>query len=488
MPESDPQLIASGVPGLDTVLGGGLRPGHLYFLEGEPGTGKTTLALQFVLEGARRGERCLFISLAESAEEIRIVADAHGWSLEGVEVRDLTEVEHGMRPTTLFELSEVELGARMDALLAELQTLRPQRLVLDALSALRVMSTQAGELRRHVELFRARAREVGATTLVADDLLGEQALHPRSLAWGILRLEQRAGDYGPTRRRLWVPKLRGQRCRAGYHDLRIDTGGLLVFPRLVAKQEPVSWEHAQVSTGMAEIDRLLGGGLERGTSVGIIGPPGCGKSTLATLLALACAGRGERVAFCCFDESLDTFRLRAAGQGLELEPHLEAGRVVLRKFDPAELAPGELACELAREVSDNDTRLVVIDSLNGYLQAMPHESFMNLHVHGLLSYLGECGVLSVLTLAQPSALNRQDGLAVDLSFLTDTVVAQRYFEAYGTIRYALSVLKKRYGEHERTIREYRLGKGGIAVGEPLDDFRGVLSGSPEYVGDREPLL
>jgi circadian clock protein KaiC len=480
-------LIASGVPGLDEVLGGGLRAGHIYFVEGAPGTGKTTLALQFALEGVRRGEATLVISMAECADELCTSAASHGWDLSGLALRDLAAPD-AVRSTALFELSEVELDERVDAVLAEMDALRPARLVLDTLGALRDFCTQPWQFRRRLEQFRDKAQALGTTMLFTDDLTGGEQLRPRSLAWGLIQLEQRIGDYGPPRRRLWLPKLRGQPYSGGCHDMRIATGGVQVFPRLEtpAPTEPAAG--GQVQSGVAELDTLLGGGLERGTSLGILGPPGCGKSTLVCLFALAAVARGERAALYLFDEAEETLKLRCRSQQLDVDAALASGLLALRQLDPAEVAPGELARELHTEVVERGTRIIAIDSLNGYLQAMPDERFMSLHVHHLLSWLGRHRVLSLLTLALPSPLSQKAGLDLDLSYITDAVIAQRYFEAYGSIRYALSVIKKRYGDHERAIREFRIGAGGIIVGAPLAEFRGVLSGVPEYVGERQPLL
>ena len=480
-------LIPSGIPGLDNILGGGLRPGHLYFVEGTAGTGKTTLGLQFALQGLREREPVLFVSLAESIGELQTIADAHGWDLTGLELRDLAAAGD-VHSTALFELSEVELDDRVQALLTEMDALKPKRLVLDTLAALRALSMQSGEFRRHVERFRSKAQALGTTMLVTDELTGSAELHPRSLAWGVIQLEQRIGDYGPPRRRLWLPKLRGQAYRGGYHDLRILSGGLHVFPRLESSTVATGSEPRQIASGVEALDALLGGGVQRGTSLGIIGPPGCGKSTLVCTYALAAAARGERAVLYLFDESIETLKLRAQSQGMDLGQALASELLLLRQVDPAEFSPGELAQELALEVSERGTRIIGLDSLNGYLQAMPDECFMSLHIHGLLTWLGKHGVLTLLTLAQPSPLTRQEGLAVDLSYITDAVIAQRYFEAYGSFRYALSVIKKRYGDHERAIREFRIGSTGIVVGEPLSEFRGILSGVPEYVGKSQPLL
>ncbi|TVQ88113.1 MAG: circadian clock protein KaiC [Chromatiaceae bacterium] len=486
MPSSS-AFMASGVPGLDDILGGGLRRGHLYFVEGEAGCGKTTVGLQFALQGLRDGESALVVSMAESVAELEIIAESHGWDLGGLAIRDLGGA-HAAHPTALFAFSEVELDDRVQAILAEMDTLKPQRLVLDTLAALRALNVQTGQFRRHVELFRSKAMTLGTTMLITDELTGAEDLHPRSLAWGVLRLEQQIGAYGPPRRRLWLPKLRGQAHHEGYHDLRIVRGGVRVFPRLASSADAGSFEAGQIPSGIAQLDALLGGGAARGTSLGIIGPPGTGKSTLLCTFALAAAARGERAALYLFDESIETLKMRAKAQSMDLEPALASGLLLLRQVDPAERPHGELARELALDVSQRDTRIVAIDSLNGYVRAMPDERFTHLHIHALLAWLAKRGVLTLITLAQPSPPTQPCGPAVDLSYIADAVIAQRYFEAYGKIRYAVSVLKKRYGNHERTIREFSIGDTGIIIGEPLAEFRGVLTGTPEYVGQEQPLL
>jgi len=480
-------LVPTGIPGLDTVLQGGLRAGNLYFVEGDPGTGKTTFALQFLLEGVRCGERCLMISLAESPEEIDAIAASHGWSTDGCTVRDLID-PNTVQSSALFEVSELALEERVHTMLAEMEALKPQRLVLDTLSALRIYNEQSGQFRHHVERLRSKAAELGATLLVTDERAGQRELHPRSLAWGIIRMEQEVSPYGPSRRWLWVPKLRGQAYHGGVHHMRILTGGVRVFPRLVVDRAAAPAQTGRLSSGSAPLDALLGGGFECGSSVGIVGPPGCGKSTLVSSVAMAAAERGERVAFYAFDESLATFRRRCASQGLDVEPVIASERLALRQIDPGQMPAGELARELADEVVRNGTQIIIIDSLNGYLQVMADDPSVHLQVHDLLGYLSAQGALTLVTLVQPSSVNRNPGLPVDLSYLTDSVVTQRYFEAYGEIRYAMAVMKKRHGDHERTIREYKIGQGGIVLGEPLTDFRGVLTGTPEYLGNAKPLL
>lgn len=488
MQDQPTHLITSGVPGLDEVLSGGLRRGRVYFVEGETGSGKTTLALQFALAGVAAKEQVLLISLSEPSHELGLIAQSHGWSLDNFTVRDLAEPGPDETTTTLFHVSEVHLEQRIQALTAEIEALKPQRLVIDTLSSLRALSDQPGQLRRYVEQIQRLVSEMGCTTLVADELGGNDLLHPRSLAWGILRLEQQLGDYGPPRRRLYVPKLRGQTYSGGYHDFRIRTGGIEVYPQLRAVGAGERIPEEQVSSGIGALDSLLGGGIERGTSLAVLGPPGCGKSTLCTQFALAFAEGGERAAIYLFEESVKVFRLRAHSQGLDIESQGE--RIQVRAVNPAELAPGEFSSGIARSVRTQGVRLVIIDSLNGYLQAMPDEGFMSLHVHDILSFLAQQGVITLMTMSQPGRAGGSLALPIELSYLVDTVITQRYFEAMGSIRYAISVLKKRYGDHERTIREYRIGSKGLTLGEPLTQFSGVLLASPAYTGGQEgsPLL
>jgi circadian clock protein KaiC len=370
-------LIPSSIPGLDLVLHGGLRRGRMYFVEGESDTGKTTLALQFTRARLDSGERALIISLSETITELQLIATSHGWTLDGIALRDLSEESEMEGTTTLFHISEIHLEERIQALLREIQPVRPQRLVIDTLSSLRVVSDQPSQLRRHLEDIQRRLPALGCTTFVADETSGNELFHPRSLAWGILRLEQQLSGYGPERRRLYIPKLRGQPYSSGYHDIRIRKGGAHVYPRLApanVERQPDHRVGEQVSSGIQALDALLGG-IERGTSLAVLGPPGCGKSTLCAQFGVAFAQRGERVAIYLFDESTEVFRLRARGQGMDLDAEALQARVTVRTINPAELSPGEFAWELSRAAEKEEARLIVIDSLNNYLEAMPDERF-----------------------------------------------------------------------------------------------------------------
>jgi len=481
-------FISSGVPGLDEVLGGGLRPGFLYFLEGDSGTGKTTLALQFLLEGARRGERTLVVSFSETAGELATAAVSHGWTLDGIHVRDLTDgMDKGGAPV-LFHLSETTLDERVSELLDAVDEVRPERMVVDTLSALRILSDHPGHLRRQMEMIQHRVRQRDCTLLMVDRVFGEDLLHPRSLAWGIVRLEQIFRQYGPERRRMYVPKLRGQRYLGGYHDMRINTGGVEIFPSLRTAASRSAVESELTSTGLGSLDALLGGGLRAGTSTALLGPPGSGKSTLVSQLAVSLANRNLHGTIFLFDESVETFRVRARCQDLNIDACLDNGTLRVHRVDPAECSPGQFADRLRRLVEKNDLGFLAIDSLNGYLHAMPDEQFMHLHVHDLLNYLAAKGVITLLTMTQPGPFDSGQRIAMDLSYLADTAILQRFFESEGAIRWAISVMKKRYGHHEHTIREYRIGSGGLELGEPLTRFRGVLTGVPEYTGEQSPPI
>jgi circadian clock protein KaiC len=482
------RLASSGVPGFDEVLIGGLERENLYLIEGTPGSGKTTMALQFLIEGARHGERALYITLSESEQELRKTAASHGWSLEGVTILQVTPLEADPEQQQgLLHPSEVELGHTIKLIMDKIDQEKPARLVIDALTELRLLAEETFNYRRQILTLKRFFSERDCTVLALDDLTETvPGLHLHSVVHGVFSLEQRRMEYGAVRRRLSVVKLRGVDFRSGYHDYIIRTGGLRVFPSLVAAQHKASFPHEPISSEKPELDALLGDALRRGTSTLLIGPSGVGKSTLAIQIALAAAKRGERAALFAFDESYRTAADRALRLGLDLDGVKEAGRLSWTDLSPTTLSPGEFVSDVQREVAAG-AKVVVIDSLNSYVASMPQEQALILHMHELLTYLGNQGIVTILILAQHGLVG-ETHVPLDLSFMADTLVLLRYFEAEGQVRKAVSVLKSRAGEHESTIREYTLSsKTGVTVGEPLRAFQGVLTGVPRFVGKRETL-
>jgi circadian clock protein KaiC len=474
------------VIGLDDVLDGGLAREHLYLLEGVPGSGKTTLALQFLLDGARRGESGLYITLSESEEELRVVADSHGWSLDGIEVRELIPGADSLLPDeqySMFHPSEIELAQTTKAILADVEQIKPERVVLDSLSEMRLLSANPLRYRRQILALKQFFTGRSCTVLLIDDLTGtRQDLQVQSIAHGVIRLEQLYPEYGAERRRLIVLKLRGTHFRGGYHDFVIRRGGVQVFPRLVASEHRPPPRFEKLESGLPSLDALLGGGVERGTSTLLVGAAGTGKSSIAAQFVATAAARGQSSLMLIFDESLQTLLNRCGGLGIGLQPWLENGRVTVQQLDPAGLSPGEFAQRIRQAVDDRHVSLVVIDSLNGYLNAMPGERFLIVHLHELLMYLGQQGVATILIGAHQGLIGTSMVTPVDATYLADAVVLLRYYEARGEIRQAISVVKKRGGAHERTIRELRLESGGIRIGEPLREFRGLLTGVPVLEG------
>jgi len=491
--ESDAELprISSGSIGLDLILGGGFDPERMYLYEGQPGTGKTTLALQFLLEGVRRGERTLYITLSETERELALVAQRHGWSLAGVDVFELVPSETTLDPSqelTILQPSEMELSETSQLIFEKVEELNPTRIVIDSLSELRLLAQSALRYRRQVLALKHFFSSRKSTVILLDDLTAQQKdLQLHSIVHGVVLLEQLAIDYGAERRRLRVVKMRGIPFAGGFHDFTIERGGLRVYPRLIAAEHHKDFAGDFVPSGNAELDALLGGGLERGTNALLIGAAGVGKSSIAVTYAITAAQRGEHSMIFAFDEGRGTIRARAKSLGLPFEEAVERGLIKLQQIDPAELSPGEFAQLVRESVEREEARIVVIDSLNGYLNSMPDERFLVLQMHELLSYLSQLGVLSILVLAQHGLVGPME-TPVDISYLSDAVLMLRYFEYDGTVRRALSVVKKRSGNHEHTIREFQLSHHGVRLGPPLKGFSGILSGTPIYTGDVTPLL
>jgi circadian clock protein KaiC len=483
-----PSRMATGIEGLDNILAGGFPANRIYLIEGDPGTGKTTLSLQFLMEGARRGEAGLYVTLSETKEELIAVAASHGWTLDGFQIYELLPTADSLNPETqytIFHPSEIELGETTSAVLEEVKRINPRRVVFDSLSEMRLLAREPLRFRRQILALKQYFAGQQSTVLLLDDKVTDgQELQVQSIAHGVVSLEHLAVEYGAERRRLRIIKLRGSRFRGGYHDFNIETGGVVVFPRLIAAEHRQKFEKEFVKSGIKELDSLLGGGLDRGTSTLALGPAGSGKSSLAAQFAAVAAARGERSAIFIFDETRETYLGRAAGIGTDIQGYVDDGLITIQQVDPAELTPGEFAHSVRSCVARDGARLVVIDSLNGYLNAMPEERFLTIQMHELLTYLNQQGVVTLIIMAQHGFLGTAMQTPVDVSYLADTVLMLRYFEAEGEIRRALSVVKKRSGAHERTIRELSISSEGIKVGKPLTEFRGVLTGVPWFEGTR----
>ena len=481
----------TGLDGLDEVLGGGLPRDHIYLLDGEPGTGKTTLALQYLLEGVKEGERGLYVTLSESEAELTEVARSHGWTLDNVTVFELTAeaAEAGDEDYTIFHPAEVELRQTLAAVFEIVERVKPTRLVIDSLSEMRLLARDALRFRRQILSLKQFFAGRECTVLLLDDKsapAGDMQLH--SLAHGVIMLEHIALEYGAERRRLQVTKLRGVRFRGGYHDFRIRTGGIQVFQRIRTAATTRLATDGVMLSGNPRLEALLGGGITRGTSTLVTGAAGTGKTVMCVQYMRAAVERGETVSAFMFDERLSTFRLRAEALGFRLDEAMKDGRLRIHQIEPTEMSPGEFANVVADAVQNKGSSVIVIDSINGYMNAMPSERLLGIQLHELLSFLSNHGVTSILTLVQHGVFGGPVDEEAEVSYLADTVVLLRYFEYQGSVRNAISVVKKRSGPHEKTIREFRIGEGGLAVGEPLEQFQGVLTGVPRYEGAREPLM
>lgn len=492
MPANDPTLrtASTGIVGLDDILNGGLTLDRMYLIEGTPGTGKTTLGLGFLLSGAAAGASCLYITLAETEVELRAVGASHGWSLDSLHLFEMVPADGFSedQEQTLLHPSEVELGETVRSIMAKVDELRPARVVLDSLSELRLLAQSPIRYRRQILALKHFFSTRECTVLFLDDKGASGSdLQLHSIAHGVISLDQTLASFGAQRRRIHVVKMRGLAFRGGYHDFEIERGGLRVYPRLVASEHDTADNAAAITTGLPELDALLGGGLVPGTATLLTGPAGVGKTTTSVQCMVAALERGENAAYFLFDERMPTLMVRSKALGMDLQPYLTSGQLLMRAIDPAEMSPGEFAASVRSAVESHGARIVVIDSLNAYLQSMPNEQFLVLQMHEMLTYLGQKGVASLLILGLHGVTGdvRSD---VDLSYLSDTVVQLRYFEAHGEVRQAISVIKTRTARHERTIREFQISEDGLQLGEPLRQFQGVLTGVPTFLGEGRNLM
>jgi circadian clock protein KaiC len=485
--KSEPERCVTGISGLDPILGGGLPKNRLYLLQGEPGTGKTTLALQFLLNGRKLGEKGLYITFSETKDELESVAKSHGWDVDGVSLLELSAIEEQLKPefqNTVFHPSEVEMNETTKILFETVERERPSRIVFDSVSEMRMLAETPLRYRRQMLALKQYFSGKNCTVLLLDDLTASPTdLQVQSIVHGVINLQKLHPEFGDERRRLNVVKLRGVQFVGGHHDYVIKKGGIQIFPRMISGGytglQTISFEQESISSGIAALDILLGGGLDKGTSNLFLGPAGTGKSTLAIQYAVAAAQRGERSAIFAFEESLHTLISRTEALGTNIRKFISEGLIEVEKIDPAQMSPGEFSSRICTAVTERNVTTVVIDSLNGYLHAMPQEQFLILQLHELLSFLGNRGVVTIMVLAQQGMMGHLMTTPVDLTYLADTVLITRFFESRGSVKKAVSVIKKRGGSHETTIREFSLGSHGVVVGSPLNQFQGVLSGVPQ---------
>lgn len=485
-----PDRVSTGISGLDKILKGGLPKNRLYLIQGDPGTGKTTMGLQFLLDGEQKGETGLYITLSESREELTSVGLSHGWDLNSLNIYDLTVSGESLRDDsryTVFHPAEVELDETTRAVLNEVERVNPARIVFDSLSEMRMLASESLRFRRQIFALKQYFLEKQCTVMLLDDRTSDFTDRQlESIAHGVINLNYVPPVYGRQQHTLQIIKMRGVKFQSGTHDYNIETGGIILFPRLDSTEGKKNFKIDAIRSSSGNLEQLLGS-LDYGTSTIITGPAGIGKSTMAMMYAYAVAESGERTAVYLFDESIETLYKRMSALGLDITEHVAAGRIFIRQIKLAELTPGELAHSISVEVEENKVRLVIIDSVNGYLMATPQERFLTMQFHELLAYLNNQGVVSILVVGQYGLVGTMQS-PIDMSYLADTVVLLRFFEAEGEVRQAISVLKKRTGRHERTIREFQIGNGGIQLGEPLKDFHGVLTGVPVYEGRGDNLM
>jgi circadian clock protein KaiC len=481
--------ITTGIEGLDEILDGGLLRGYMYVVEGHSGTGKTTLGLQFLIDGRARHESCLLITTAETRDELAMTAQSYGWSLAGIELLELSQVDIIAQPEqrqTVFRSSQLELDEITRTIVTELERVQPARVVLDSVSVLRDMASEPFVYRRHILSLKNALTARGCTALVTDEWLENPDLHLRTLAHGVVRLTREVMSFGNQQRQMEIVKLRGLNYRSGRHDMRLDAGGMRVFPRFTAPShltDDTDYTGEFLSTGVEGLDGLLGGGLDRSTAVLIMGTTGTGKSSIAIQCVAAALQRGQSVAVYLFDERPATWYHRAEQLGGPLRQHVTSGTLWVQHINPAEMSPAQFAYELQQAVTQHSVELIIIDSLTGYVNAMPEERFLTLHLHDMLTWLGQRGATTLMVLNQHGLFEPSVRPPIDLSYLCDTLLLLRFFEYRGALHRALSVVKRRSRQHEHTIREMTLGPSGLTVGEPLRQFRGVLSGLPLYEGD-----
>lgn len=481
--QAETPRIDTGVAGLNDILADGLPAGQMYLIEGEPGTGKTTLAMQFILAGTHAGEKGLYITLSESKSELEGSARSHGWNIEDIPIAEFIPAEASLSPEqqyTVFHPSEVELAETVQKLTELIEREKPDRLVIDSLSELRLLAADTMRYRRQLLALKHFFLGRDTTVLLLDDRSAEGSdMQLQSIAHGVVRLEKIPRSYGVTRRQVEVIKLRGSSYREGFHDYTIARGGLVIYPRLVASEHDAPFDGERIKSDLPKLDQMFGGGINRGSSTLLIGPSGSGKSTIAMIFAYASAKRGDRAIVYAFDEVLRTAQDRLEGLGMPVRKEIAKGSLAMSQINPAELSPGQFSWQIRNDVEKKDTRVVVIDSLNGFLMSMPGERDLTLHLHELLAFLNQKGVVTFLIYTQHGLIGGMQ-TEVDVSYLSDTVVLLRYFESEGEVRQVISVIKQRVGQHERTLRELRMSNSGVEIGEPLSSFKGVLTGVPDF--------